>query len=38
MAETIMGAAGFVPHPKGYLKGAYDIIRKAGGLTIADEV
>jgi alanine-glyoxylate transaminase/(R)-3-amino-2-methylpropionate-pyruvate transaminase len=30
MAETMMGAAGFVPHPKGYLKGAHEIIRKAG--------
>lgn len=30
IAETMMGAAGFVPHPKGYLKGAHAIVKKAG--------
>lgn len=34
----MMGAGGFIPHPKGYLKGVYDIVRKAGGICIADEV
>jgi len=38
IAETMMGAGGFIPHPKGYLKGVYEHVRKAGGICIADEV
>lgn len=33
-----MGAGGFIPLPKGYLKGVYEVVRKTGGLCIADEV
>ncbi|CAJ1857154.1 unnamed protein product [Sphenostylis stenocarpa] len=38
IAETIQGAGGAVELAPGYLKLAYDIIHKAGGVCIADEV
>lgn len=38
IAEAIQGAGGFVELPDGYLKQAYEIVRKAGGVCIADEV
>lgn len=38
IAETFQGAGGAVELAPGYLKLAYDIIRKAGGVCIADEV
>ncbi len=38
IAESIQGVGGVVPFPDGYLRGAYDAVRKAGGLCIADEV
>ncbi|XP_019849338.1 PREDICTED: alanine--glyoxylate aminotransferase 2, mitochondrial-like [Amphimedon queenslandica] len=37
-AETIQGVGGAVQLPKGYLKGAYDLIRAKGGVCISDEV
>jgi len=36
--DTISSCGGVVQPPKGYLKAAADIIRKAGGLFVADEV
>ncbi|CAK9201710.1 unnamed protein product [Sphagnum troendelagicum] len=36
--ETIQGVGGAVELAPGYLAAAYDIVRKAGGLCIADEV
>lgn len=38
VAESMMGAGGFVDLPQGYLKEAYKIARNAGGVCIADEV
>ncbi|KMZ57442.1 Aminotransferase like protein [Zostera marina] len=38
IAETFQGAGGAVELAPGYLKLAYEIIRKAGGVCIADEV
>ncbi|KAK4760955.1 hypothetical protein SAY87_005848 [Trapa incisa] len=38
IAETFQGAGGAVELAPGYLKLAYDIVRKAGGVCIADEV
>jgi alanine-glyoxylate transaminase / (R)-3-amino-2-methylpropionate-pyruvate transaminase len=38
IAEPIMGVGGAVTPPKEYFKIAYDIVRKAGGICIADEV
>jgi alanine-glyoxylate transaminase/(R)-3-amino-2-methylpropionate-pyruvate transaminase len=38
IAESIQGVGGAVVFPDGYLKAAYDHVRKAGGLCIADEV
>lgn len=38
IAESIQGVGGFVVFPDGYLKGAYEHVRAAGGLCIADEV
>ncbi|XP_075654371.1 alanine--glyoxylate aminotransferase 2 homolog 1, mitochondrial [Castanea sativa] len=38
IAETIQGVGGAVELAPGYLKLVYDIVRKAGGLCIADEV
>ena len=37
-AESIQGVGGTVVFPDGYLKAAYDYIRAAGGVCIADEV
>ena len=37
-AESIQGVGGTVVFPDGYLKAAYEIIRNAGGICIADEV
>lgn len=36
--ETILGCAGQVPLPKGYLQAVYKQIRSMGGVCIADEV
>ncbi len=38
LAESIPGVAGQVVLPDGYLRGAFDAVRKAGGMAIADEV
>ncbi|KAJ0097772.1 hypothetical protein Patl1_27450 [Pistacia atlantica] len=38
IAETIQGVGGSVELAPGYLKHVYDIVRKAGGVCIADEV
>ncbi len=37
-AESIQGVGGTVVYPDGFLKGAYEVVREAGGLCIADEV
>src|SRR5712671_4371194 len=38
IAESIQGVGGCVVFPDGYLKNAYEQVRAAGGLCIADEV
>ena len=38
IAESIQGVGGCVVFPDGYLKHAYEHVRSAGGLCIADEV
>lgn len=38
ICETLLGVGGQIPLPEGYLKAAYEYIRKAGGVAIADEV
>lgn len=38
MAESIQGVGGCVVFPDGYLRAAYEHVRGAGGLCIADEV
>ncbi|MDP9253944.1 MAG: aminotransferase class III-fold pyridoxal phosphate-dependent enzyme, partial [Verrucomicrobiota bacterium] len=38
IAESIQGVGGCVVFPDGYLKSAYEHVRAAGGLCIADEV
>ncbi len=38
IAEPIVGCAGQVPLPKGYLQQIYPVIRAEGGLCISDEV
>ena len=38
IAEPIIGCAGQVPLPEGYLKEMYGLIRKQGGVCISDEV
>ena len=38
ICEPVFGNAGGVLLPEGYLAAAYDVIRRAGGLCIADEV
>jgi alanine-glyoxylate transaminase / (R)-3-amino-2-methylpropionate-pyruvate transaminase len=38
IAESIQGVGGFVEFPQGYLKHAYEYVRAAGGVCIADEV
>jgi alanine-glyoxylate transaminase/(R)-3-amino-2-methylpropionate-pyruvate transaminase len=37
-AESIQGVGGTIVYPDGYLKQAYEHVRAAGGLCIADEV
>jgi alanine-glyoxylate transaminase/(R)-3-amino-2-methylpropionate-pyruvate transaminase len=36
--EPIQGSGGVVPMPPGYMKGAFEIVRAAGGVCISDEV
>jgi alanine-glyoxylate transaminase/(R)-3-amino-2-methylpropionate-pyruvate transaminase len=38
IAESAQGVGGAVVYPEGYLKHAYDHVRHAGGVCIADEV
>ena len=38
IAESMQGVGGFVEFPSGYLKQAYEHVRAAGGVCIADEV
>ncbi len=38
ICESIQGVGGQIIHPEGYLKLAYQAVRKAGGVCIADEV
>ncbi len=38
ICETLLGVGGQIPLPKNYLKDVYDIVRKHGGVCIADEV
>lgn len=38
IAESISGVGGQVVYPDGYLNAAYEAVRSAGGLCIADEV
>jgi alanine-glyoxylate transaminase / (R)-3-amino-2-methylpropionate-pyruvate transaminase len=38
IAESIQGVGGFVVFPEGYLRYAYEHVRAAGGVCIADEV
>ncbi|MEM8689081.1 MAG: aspartate aminotransferase family protein [Pseudomonadota bacterium] len=38
MIETVQGYGGIVPMPKGYISGAFERVRAAGGLGIVDEV
>ena len=38
IAESIQGVGGYVEFPQGYLKHAYEHVRTAGGVCIADEV
>lgn len=38
ICESVLGNAGGVTLPDGYLERVYEIVREAGGVTIADEV
>lgn len=38
IAESILGCAGQIVYPKGYLKNLYKFVRDYGGVCIADEV
>lgn len=38
IAESLIGTGGQIVLPKGYLEAAYQYVREAGGITIADEV
>jgi 4-aminobutyrate aminotransferase-like enzyme len=38
IAESILSCAGQIVLPPGYLRGAYEAVRAAGGVCIADEV
>ncbi|WP_433225916.1 aminotransferase class III-fold pyridoxal phosphate-dependent enzyme [Actinomadura formosensis] len=38
IAESLMGTAGNIVFPDGYLRGAFEAVRAAGGLCISDEV
>ncbi|MGH1366064.1 MAG: aminotransferase class III-fold pyridoxal phosphate-dependent enzyme [Calditrichia bacterium] len=37
-AESLLGCGGQVVLPEGYLKGAFELLRKNGGVGVADEV
>jgi alanine-glyoxylate transaminase / (R)-3-amino-2-methylpropionate-pyruvate transaminase len=37
-AESIQGVGGSVVYPEGFMKAAYEVVRAAGGVCIADEV
>ncbi len=37
-AESLMGTAGQIPLPPGYLRGVFEAVRAAGGLAVSDEV
>ncbi len=38
LCEPILGCGGQIVPPEGFLNGAYDAVRRAGGVCIADEV
>jgi 4-aminobutyrate aminotransferase-like enzyme len=38
IAESLMGTAGNIVFPQGYLRESFDAVRQAGGLCISDEV
>ncbi len=38
LAEAIIGCGGQIVPPAGYLRGAFEAVRRAGGVAIADEV
>jgi alanine-glyoxylate transaminase/(R)-3-amino-2-methylpropionate-pyruvate transaminase len=38
LVEPIQGYGGVLPVPPGYLSGAFELIRAAGGVCIVDEV
>lgn len=38
IAESLMGSAGNIVHPPGYLAGVFDAARAAGALCVSDEV
>lgn len=38
ISETLLGVGGQIPLPENYLKTAYEYVRAAGGVCIADEV
>ena len=38
ITEAVMGNAGGIPLPAGYLREVYDAVRTVGGLAVADEV
>ncbi len=38
IAEPVQGFGGVIPMPEGYLKGAFERVRAAGGICIIDEV
>ncbi len=38
IAESLIGTGGQIVLPEGYLQAAYQYVRQAGGITIADEV
>ncbi|MER6529557.1 aminotransferase class III-fold pyridoxal phosphate-dependent enzyme [Streptomyces sp. NPDC001508] len=37
-AESLMGTAGNIPHPDGYLREAFAAVRRQGGFAVSDEV
>ena len=37
-AETMLSCGGQIPLPEGYLKAAFEHVRRAGGICVADEV
>jgi 4-aminobutyrate aminotransferase-like enzyme len=38
ISESLMGTAGQIVHPEGFLRGLFESVRSAGGLCISDEV